>query len=137
MEKSLDSREVEEGASKIGTWKFGVQKDLQACAYEEVALLTKYIFGKRANENTEIGEAVGVAQASLPIFNTVLTLLTGSLTINSLRKEIEDEVHEMVRIARADFDDMGKARKAVDSANAAKNKQAKKGNRLDIKYGIV
>ena len=70
----------------------------------------------------EIEEAVGVAQASVPIFNSVLT----SLTINSLPQEIEDEVLDMVRIASADFDDdMGLARRALDTANAAKKKQGK------------
>ena len=85
-------------------------------------MLTKYMFGKRANECAEIEEAVGVAKASVPIFNSVLT----TLTINSLPQEIEDEVLDMVRIASADFDDdMGLARRALDTANAAKKKQGK------------
>ena len=85
-------------------------------------MLTKYIFGNRANENIEIEEAVGVAQASVPISNSVLA----SLTINSLPQEIEDEVLDMVCIASADFDDhMGLARRALDTANAAKKKQGK------------
>ena len=111
---------MEEGASKIGTCRLVVQKILVSCAY--VVMLTKYIFGKRANENIEIEQAFGVAQASVHIFNSVLT----SLTINSLPQEIEDEVLDMVRIASADFDDdMGLARRALDTANAAKKKQGK------------
>ena len=118
---SLDSREVEAGASKIGTCRLTLLKILVLCAYEEDVMLTKYIFGKRANENTEIEEAVGVAQASVPIFNSVLT----SLTINSLPQEIEDEVLDMVCIASVDSDDMGLARRALGTANAAKKKQGK------------
>ena len=120
LEKSLDSREVEEGASKIGTCRFVVQKILVSCAY--VVMLTKYIFGKRANENTEIEEAVGVAQVSVPISNSVLT----SLTINSLPQEIEDEVLDMVRIATAEFGDMTLARRALDNVyNTTRKKQTK------------
>ena len=58
---------------------------------------------------------------SVLIFNSVFP----SLTINSLPQEIEDEVLDMVRIASADFDDMGLARRALDTANAAKKKQSK------------
>ena len=62
-------------------------------------------------------------KVSIPIFKTVLTSLKNKQI--SLPEEIEDEVLDMVRIASADFDDMGLARRALDTANAAKKKQGK------------
>ena len=119
---NLDDREMESGASKIGTWRFAVQKDLFSCVYDEVVVLTKYIFGEKANEVIEIEEAVSVAQVSIPIFKSVLT----SLKNKSVPDEIEDEVLDMVRIATADFNDMNLARRALDTvANTAKKKQGK------------
>ena len=86
-------------------------------------MLTKYVFGKKANE-IEIEDAVSCTKVSIPIFKTVLTSLKNKNI--SLPDEIEDEVLDMVRIASADFDDdMGLARRALDTANAAKKKQGK------------
>ena len=86
-------------------------------------MLTKYIFGKKANE-IEIEDAVSGTIASIPIFKTVLNSLKSKSI--SLPEETEEEVLDVVRIATSDFSDTTLARRALDKVhNTTKKRQTK------------